>query len=568
MRLLGRGFQSTDCRTSDWAVDGSRNERATPRDLTRQGMISGSFIECFGRTPSDTDRNMRKSYKKPKNHQDFEELCLRVLRAYWKCPELDLYGVRGQAQHGVDIIDLSGQGPLRAAQCKLHEEGKVTTPDEVRGEIEKAKEFTPPLGLYIVMTTGKVRKEVHDLLIAINREHREQHLFIVKVFDWGRIEGLLDEYPDVRDWYEGGPPVATVGGIESTKFDQLLEEVKQLSAPDRGDDNQDRFHGEIDEARDYLEKHDYQITKLLLQRIKDRSWDQLNARHRFRVLTNLAAVEMAADNLKGAAELYLRAKTHQPDDETARTNEALGYLLLGQREQAFELVSKLREEFPRSERVLGIFIRGAPDSTSLESLEEAVPQDLLEKDEVAAALAQRALDSGETQKAEKFARAATVANSSAFGLWLLLGNIILQSEISRNYEQYGNEAVFRDTTRLSEAEEALGEALRLAKEECSTSGTVEALLNRRLTRIALQKDAEAREDLEEARQAAPQDSRVIEAYGVSFILEKRPEETINILRRLPLTHYRIMVKGYWAFCSWNVEISETTTMQETYSREW
>ena len=101
----------------------------------------------------------------------------------------------GRPQHGVDIIDVSGQDPLRAAQCKLHEEGTVTTPNEVRGEIEKAKAFTPPLGRYVIMTTGKVRKEVHDLLIAINREHREQNLFIVEVFDWGRIEGLLDEYP-------------------------------------------------------------------------------------------------------------------------------------------------------------------------------------------------------------------------------------------------------------------------------------------------------------------------------------------------------------------------------------
>ncbi len=87
---------------------------------------------------------MRKSYNRPKNHQDFEKLCLKLLRAYWQCPELDLYATGGQVQHGVDILDLSGQDPLRAAQCKLHGEGKATTPGEVKGEIEKAKEFDPP----------------------------------------------------------------------------------------------------------------------------------------------------------------------------------------------------------------------------------------------------------------------------------------------------------------------------------------------------------------------------------------------------------------------------------------
>ena len=321
-----------------------------------------------------------------------------------------------------------------------------------------------------------------------------------------------------------------VGGRIESKVDQLLEEVKQLSAPDRGDDSQDKFHADIDEAREYLEEHDYQRAKRLLQRTKDQSWDKLNERHKFRVLTNLASVEASFGNLKGAAELYLEAKTHQPADEMARTNEALGYLMLGQRERAFELAGELREELPRSERALGIFIRSAPDSMALESLEESVPQGLLEKDEVAAALTERALDSSEIQKAERFVRAATAAKSRVSDIWLLLGNIIFQSETSKSFERYGTEALFCDTARLREAEDAFGEALRLAKEERSTSGIVGALLNRRQTRIALQKEAEAREDVEEARPLAPQDPRVIEAYATSLRLEGRTDKAIEVMR--------------------------------------
>ena len=239
---------------------------------------------------------------------------------------------------------------------------------------------------------------------------------------------------------------------------------------------------------------------------------------------------MSLDNFKGAAELCLEAKTYQPDDETARTNEALGYLILGQRERAFKLADKLREEFPRSDHVLGIFIRSAPDSTVLESLEEAVSQELFEKDEVAAALTERALDSGEIEKAERFVRTAIIAASHASNIWLLLGIAIFQSETSKSRERYGTEALFCDTARLREAENAFSEALRLAKEERSTSGTVGALLNRRQTRIALQKEDEAREDVEEARQLAPQDPRVIEAYGTSLRLEGRTDKAIEVMR--------------------------------------
>ena len=145
---------------------------------------------------------MRKGHRQPKSEYDFEELCLRLLRDYWKCPGLDRYATRGQAQHGVDMVDMEGRDPLKAAQCKLREEGKITTPKEVEEEVCKAKRFHPPLGKYAILTTGKVRREVHDLVIKINQEHLQKNLFTVQIFDWSRIEGLLDTYPEVRSWYE------------------------------------------------------------------------------------------------------------------------------------------------------------------------------------------------------------------------------------------------------------------------------------------------------------------------------------------------------------------------------
>ena len=471
---------------------------------------------------------MRKSYKKPRNPKDFEIFCLKLLRAHWKCPELDRYATGGQTQNGVDILDLSGQDPLRAAQCKLREEGKMITQTEVENEIEKAREFKPPLDRYVIMTTDKVGKEVHDLLVKINREHREKNLFEVEVFGWSRIEELLDEHADVRDWYEGGGLVSGVQRIE-LKVDELLEKP----APGCGNHNKDGFHAEIDEARDFLEKHNYQMAKLLLQRIKVRSWDELTLRHKFRVLTNLAAVEASIGSLKDTADLCIEAKKYQPTDEMAQTNEALGYLWLEQRNRAFELSQKLRKEFPRSERVLGVFIRSVPDSTKLEELKDSVSEDLLEKDEVALAFAYRAQESGNFQEAEKFIRAATEANSRASNTWLFLGRIILQSEISISREQHGDEALFCDETRLQEAEDAFSKGFAIANEKHSISGMVEALLGRKQTRTVLGKDTEAHKDLEEARRIAPQSTLVIEACGWSLLIEERLDEAIDLVRRVP-----------------------------------
>ena len=52
----------------------------------------------------------------PKTEQDFEEFCLRLLQRHWDNPQLRLYGHRGDAQLGIDIIDPSYSLPFRGAQ--------------------------------------------------------------------------------------------------------------------------------------------------------------------------------------------------------------------------------------------------------------------------------------------------------------------------------------------------------------------------------------------------------------------------------------------------------------------
>src|ERR1051326_6899206 len=105
---------------------------------------------------------MRLTYPKPKNEQDFEELCLQLLRRHWGAPQLQLYGRRGEEQHGIDIVDSSGGIPLRAAQCKLKEDGKVLSANEVSKEVAKVKRSKLPVDVYLIMTTGKIPRETQD----------------------------------------------------------------------------------------------------------------------------------------------------------------------------------------------------------------------------------------------------------------------------------------------------------------------------------------------------------------------------------------------------------------------
>jgi hypothetical protein len=136
-------------------------------------------------------------YPHPGTEQGFEKFCLKLLQRHWNNAQLRLYGHRGDAQLGVDIIDPSFSSPFRAAQCKHHEPDKTIAPAEIRDEVDKALSFSPSLELYAILTTAKATVHAHNKVLEINRKHREQKLFIVELFDWGDIEDLLDEYPDI-----------------------------------------------------------------------------------------------------------------------------------------------------------------------------------------------------------------------------------------------------------------------------------------------------------------------------------------------------------------------------------
>lgn len=84
----------------------------------------------------------------PANWQDFETLCLALWIDIWGDPEAKKHGRQGQPQHGVDIYGrLAGGGEWAGVQCKLRDqfsESRVSL-TELKGEIEKAKQFQPRL---------------------------------------------------------------------------------------------------------------------------------------------------------------------------------------------------------------------------------------------------------------------------------------------------------------------------------------------------------------------------------------------------------------------------------------
>ncbi len=204
----------------------------------------------------------------PANENDFERLCLALLRKHWNNPALQRYGRRGQGQNGVDIVDVSGTPKPRGAQCKAYDPLTAISSNEIAVEVEKAKGFTPPLGEYLILTTAKNSTEAQQTIIQINKVHRKKHLFKVTLKCWDEIEMMLEQYPDVADQiYRGG-----VGGMLNEMRLDLGNKVEDLGA--RIENSQAAYSADLADAE--LDGIKAAIEKKLSRTGLPQSWETVH----------------------------------------------------------------------------------------------------------------------------------------------------------------------------------------------------------------------------------------------------------------------------------------------------
>lgn len=141
---------------------------------------------------------------KPRNWQDFEELCLRVFKAEWKCPTAKKHGRSGQAQNGVDIYGIpQAESGYWGVQCKGKDDwsNSLLTESEVISEIEKAFSFDPKLLSFVIATTASKDAKLERIERNKNIELRSKASFSFAIYFWEDIASLIEQHKEVYDWY-------------------------------------------------------------------------------------------------------------------------------------------------------------------------------------------------------------------------------------------------------------------------------------------------------------------------------------------------------------------------------
>lgn len=164
----------------------------------------------------------------PKDWQLFERWACDLFSAEWET-NAKIHGRTGQPQHGVDIYaQPKGSSEWYGVQCKKKDElaGSNLTVDELRKEVEKAKEFTPPLTRFIIATTGPRDASVQQYARQFSVENQAKGLFSIDIMFWDDFLEMYDRHPSIfRQHFR------TLQWQRSIKKNSALSQVIEIEDP-------------------------------------------------------------------------------------------------------------------------------------------------------------------------------------------------------------------------------------------------------------------------------------------------------------------------------------------------
>lgn len=498
-------------------------------------------------------------WPQPDTEQAFEAICLEVLKVEWQCPTLELYAKRGEMQYGIDIIDPAARRPFRVAQCKLREPHKKLTKAEILAELEKLKSFPGgQVDHYLILTTASRSGAGQNAVIEINRERAGAGLSPVEVRGWDWIESVIEAHPSLME--RTHPPI--VGAVrklvqeevalERATLTQLVSQLRLVASADAKPARpNDGYDDEIDEARRLLDGGDAQVARVLLQRLRDRAWEELTAHQKFRVATNLGVSYMRTDDRGQVAELLIEGASYEPHTEKSGVNRAIGLELRGESDAAYAAAEAVFQQFPSSAAALAARIRNAPAATPWQELTGWVTADLGADTTVGMALAMSAMQLGRPDDAMEWAaRAVAGADELSRAQSLVVqGHATIRAAL-RHASFCGGELPEDDRSRLSDSIALLSDAIDSLGGRIPTLAG-EAYAHRSRAHDFLGDQARAAQDADEAERLAPDSPNVLVCASERDLAAKKWNNAVTNARRAIKLHAgpfasHLLVRALWS----------------------
>jgi hypothetical protein len=132
----------------------------------------------------------------------FEELVLEIVQQVEKPLEIQPYGLRGQGQHGIDVVALTASGEWHAFQSRQVKDFGLA---DLRGIIDAFLAADPrpfeARRLVIVTSCDRISTQVQEAIFDYGRDHPE--LKFDQIWDAGELNRKLRRLPQIVTRYFG-----------------------------------------------------------------------------------------------------------------------------------------------------------------------------------------------------------------------------------------------------------------------------------------------------------------------------------------------------------------------------
>ncbi len=385
---------------------------------------------------------LSRALPQPNNWQDFERLSHDLYKRLWETNDAELHGRTGQPQAGVDVYGKDRkEGRFVGVQCKgkNSDYGHGVTEGELIAEIEKAKNFEPPIELFILATTAPNDQKIQAKAREISLEHRQKGLFEVQVKGWDTLKQDITDYPDLlRKHFPDLAPDQTVLN-ELSKISSLQEEQKEETklaleniqqtlyvSGDIKSSNKDELAIQIAENGKQTKRGEPRAALRALEELLEMHKNSASNRN----LSSLnASIGIAHLNLgdDDKAKTYLeKAHDHDPKWSKGRSFLAIKHFLDGDTKTAYALALDILKDDPSCENAVNVMLDAAGHEMSLAELEALIPSALRENNDIIGGLMLRAQRMEDFVAAETYARQVLKKVPDDFASLSVLGTCLVR----------------------------------------------------------------------------------------------------------------------------------------------
>ena len=270
------------------------------------------------------------------------------------------------------------------------------TSSELRAEVNKAKSFVPKIAEFILVTTAPRDQKIQQVAREITEELAQtEHSIHVSVWGWEDVEEQASKYVDV--WRAFDP---TWNPYVEDGFNKLVYEMEKLTQAfenhskgtmsssytleSRNFDESENtpLHGQITAFQQMIDEG-YVLSALeQVLKLKREKWADANPSERYRILVAIASAKLKLGHQDEAADLLLNAYNECPRHKNAMRNQANGYLLKKDHEEAAKVARKMIADDNGDSYAAGILIQALTKDDACEDPLRFVPENLHGAEEV------------------------------------------------------------------------------------------------------------------------------------------------------------------------------------------